>query len=124
MKSLYRCNATGSHGRVGLKVRSALAGLPRGHFPRVSLVVPAVSVLSAPGPAESGSAYLLLRDLEKRMIAARLVGRVPDLNNGLVALGRWIRNRRAYANLAAGPAPKFKARLAALQYRNPLSRAG
>ena len=124
IKSLYRGDATGSHGVVGLKVRSALAGLPRGYFPRVSSVVPAASVLSAPGPSESGSAYLLLRDLEKRLIAARLVGCDPDLDDGLVELVRWIRNPRAYANLAAGLAPKFRARLAAFQDRHLLSRAG
>lgn len=123
MKSLYRGDATGSHGVVGLKVRSALAGLPRDHFPQASSIVPAASVLSAPGPAESASPYLLLRDLEKRLIAARLVGWAPDLDDEFVELGRWIRNPRAYANMAAGIAPVFRARLAALQDRH-LSQAG
>lgn len=123
MKTLYRGDATGSHGVVGLKVRSALAGLPRDHFPRAMSIVPAASVLSAPGPAESSSPYLLLRDLEKRLIAARLVGWAPDLDDEFVELGRWIRNPRAYANLAAGLASEFRARLAALQDGH-LSQAG
>lgn len=123
MKSLYRGDATGSHGVVGLKVRSALAGLPRDHFPQAISIVPAASVLSAQAPAVSSSPYLLLRDLEKRLIAARLVGWAPDLDDEFVELGRWIRNPRAYANLAAGLASEFRARLAALQDRD-LSQAG
>lgn len=123
MKSLYRGDATGSHGVVGLKVRSALTGLPRGQFPRAISIIPASSVLSAPGPAESASPYLLLRDLEKRLIAARLVSWTPALDDELVELWRWIRNPRAYATLAAGLAPEFRARLAALQNRQ-LSQAG
>lgn len=124
MKSLYRGDTTGSDGVVGLKVRSALTGLPRGHFPRDSSVISAASVLSAPGPAASGSAYLLLRDLEKRLIAARLVGCAQDLDDELVQLERWIRNPRAYANLGAGLAPKFRARLATFQGQHLLSRTG
>jgi hypothetical protein len=122
IKSLYRSDATGGGGVVGQKVRTALAGLPHHQFPRVSSVVPSASVLSAPGPAEGGSAYLLLRDLEKRLIAARLLDGNQNLDDGLVELVKWIRNPRAYAHLAPGLAPEFRARLAALQYRHRLSR--
>jgi hypothetical protein len=124
LKSLYRGDSSATPGIVDRKVRAALAGLPRGHFPACSLTVSASEALTAPAPADGSPAYLQLRDLEKRLLAACSLVSGPFDDPALTALNKWIRDPRAYANLSAARAPVLRAKLAALDKRLSAVRLG
>ncbi|MDW6024868.1 hypothetical protein SAZ10_24235 [Mesorhizobium sp. BAC0120] len=114
LKSLYRGDHTGTIGVVRQKVRAALAGLPRDHFPANLRIVSAEEVLAAPAPPVGAPSYIILRDLEKRMLAARfLLGGTFD-DPALAALNGWVRDPRVYANLSARRAPALRDKLTAL----------
>ncbi len=119
LKSLYRSGTTATPGTVHRSVRAALNGLPYGHFPVRSLTVSAGEALAAPAPADGSAAYLQVRDLEKRILAARSLVGGPFDDPALAALSEWIRDPRAYANLSAACAPGLRAKLAALDERLP-----
>lgn len=124
LKSLYRGDSAATPGTVHRKVRSALTGLSHGHFPPRSLTISASEALAAPAPADGSPAYLQVRDLEKRMLAAHsLIGDSFD-DPALAALSDWIRDPRAYANLSAARAPALRAKLLALDERTSLARLG
>lgn len=122
LKALYRGDNSTAEGIVHRKVGAALDGLPLGMFPESSLIVPPSDALAAPAPVGRSPAYLHVRDLEKRMLAARsLFGDAFD-DPALAALSEWIRDPRAYANLSASRAPDLRAKLAALEMDMGLAR--
>ena len=124
LKSLYRGDNSTGLGIVLRKVEAALAGLPHELFPNHSFTVSPDEVLVAPAPADGSPAYLHVRDLEKRMLAARsLCGDSFD-DPALAALNEWIRDPRAYANLSAARAPELRAKLAAFEKRFGDARLG
>lgn len=124
LKSLYRGDNYTTVGTTHQKVSAALAGLPRGLFPECSLTVSPRRALTESAPANGSSAYLHVRDLEKRMLAARfLVGDDFD-DPALAALNEWIRDPRMYANLSATRAPALRAKLAALEAAKGQARLG
>jgi len=124
LKALYRGDNSTTVGIIHRKVGAALAGLPLGLFPDRSLRVSPGEALAAPAPADGSPAYLHVRDLEKRMLAARsLVGDAFD-DPALAALNEWIRDPRSYANLSATRAPALRAKLAALEMDLGLARLG
>lgn len=112
LKTLYRTSERASVGFVAAKVRAALHCLPREHFPRVIRVVGADEILLAPGPTGDSSAYLVLRDLEKRLLATQTVRRQGAVDEVLDSLTKWVRDPRVYANLSAALAPEIRRRLA------------
>ena len=124
LKSLYRSEASSNVGVVKQKVQAALIGLPREHFPPIILTVPVHSILAAPAPADGLPAYLSLRDLEKRMLAARYIAGGSFDDAELEALSQWVRDPRVYANLSATQAPALRAKLAALSNRARILRTG
>lgn len=123
LKSLYRSDESSNIGVVKQKVLAALSGLPREHFPRISLTVPAHDILAASAPADGLPAYLSLRDLEKRMLAARSIAGDSFDDAELEALSQWVRDPRVYANLSATQAPALRAKLAALSTRGRIFHA-
>ena len=118
LKSLYRGDHAASGGVVRAKVRSALAGLPREYFPAASRVVPANEILLASPPEAGSAAYLVLRDLEKRMLAARSISGERLGDAALDALDGWIRDPRVYATLSAARAPQLRAKLASYVHQH------
>ncbi|WP_228242069.1 hypothetical protein [Porphyrobacter sp. GA68] len=114
LKSLYRSDDSATSGTVIRMIREALAGLPEEYFPSAIRTVPAGEVLAGPSPADGSPAYLQVRDLEKRIIAARFLGCNRFADPALTSLNEWVRNPRAYANLSASKAPELRRRLAAL----------
>lgn len=123
LKSLYRSDSSATPGVVHRNVKTALVGLPQGLFPPRSITVSAREALAAPAPADASSAYLHVRDLEKRILAARSLGS-PFEDPTLASLNEWIRNPRAYANLSAARAPILRAKLAALDENLSVKRSG
>lgn len=111
LKTLYRAGHTGTVGFVGQKVRAALSGLPKDHFPNAIKIVPATAVLSALAPPAGAPSYLILRDLEKRLLAARSILAAPFEDPALAALNKWVRDPRVYANLSAIHGPALRAKL-------------
>jgi hypothetical protein len=111
MKCLYRSGEAVAQGKVLRTVRTALAGLPGEFFPEgVELVAGKDVLLSSPPPV-GAAAYLVLRDLEKRLIAAQVQNRGPVPDPELQALQRWVADPRVYANLSAAMAPALRAQL-------------
>lgn len=124
LKSLYRGDCSATPGIVQRRVRAALDGLPPGHFPARSITVSAGEALAAPAPTDDSPAYLQVRDLEKRMLAARSLVRGPFSDPALEALSEWIRDPRAYANMSAANAPALRAKLAAFDQGLGVARLG
>lgn len=124
LKSLYRSDSSAASGSILKMVMAALAGLPRDVFPARSSIVSASEILAASAPADHSPAYLHIRDLEKRMLAARSL--IGDTFNdpALSALRNWIRDPRAYANLSAARAPILRAKLAEISENSPVMRLG
>lgn len=114
LKALYRSDHTGTIGVVRQKVLAALAGLPKNHFPATVRIVAAEEVLAAPAPPAGAPSYMILRDLEKRMLAARSHSCAPFDDPALAALNEWVRDPRVYANLSARWAPALRDKLTAL----------
>ena len=117
LKSLYRGDNSTALGIVQRKVDAALDGLPHELFPIRSFTISANEVLVATAPADGSPAYLHVRDLEKRMLAARWVCGDSFDDPALAALNEWIRDPRAYANLSAARAPELRAKLAEFEKR-------
>jgi predicted nucleotidyltransferase len=118
LKSLYRGDHAASGGVVLAKILGAHAGLPPEYFPAALRIVPVNEVLLAPPPEAGSAAYLVLRDLEKRMLAARSISGERLGDAALDALAGWIRDPRVYANLSAVQAPRLRMKLASYVHQN------
>lgn len=118
MKCLYRSGEIASPGKVLNSVRLALSGLPVGHFPRQIHQVSATEVLLSKPPRKCDAAYLVLRDLEKRLIAAQFINGGPVSESELHDLQRWVADPRIYANLSASLAPALRKQLRRYSDRN------
>ena len=118
MKCLYRSGETALPGKVLNSVQLALSGLPVGHFPRKILQVSSTKVLLSMPPKRCDAAYLILRDLEKRLIAAQFLNCGPVSESELHDLQRWVADPRIYANLSASLAPALRKQLRRYSNRN------
>jgi hypothetical protein len=112
LKCLYRGNERETGGHAFRFVNEALGWLPRDYFPRQAIFVPAAGILSCEAPSKDAAAYLVLRDLERRLIALESVGKLPRASSELEKLSRWIANPRVYSSLSAVLAPALRAELA------------
>jgi hypothetical protein len=111
MKCLYRTSEIAPRGRVLATIRQALVSLPDAGFPAGVSVVSPDEVLCSAAPPSNAPAYLILRDLEKRLLAARSLHGNKLHDARLKSLQRWIANPRAYANLAASMAADLRSTL-------------
>lgn len=108
LKCLYRAGEVGDAYHARVTVEQALSMLPNKHFPTKLRVVPADMILMASGPPGTASAYLQLRDLERRLVALQGLERSAALDEKLRTLSRWIENPRAYASLSSRLAPSMR----------------
>lgn len=109
LKCLYRAGEV-ERGQSAYKaVKDALAVLPPRHFPAKFGTVPCQEIIAAPSLVEPASPYLVLRDLERRLLALKEMGNADGADADLARLSHWIANPRAYAGVANGLAPKLRA---------------
>jgi hypothetical protein len=111
MKCLYRSGEAVASGRVLRTVRASLAGLPCEAFPQNVELVGGDYILLSPPPSAGEAAYLVLRDLEKRLITAQFLNGGPVADLELQALQRWVADPRIYANLSAAMAPVLREKI-------------
>jgi hypothetical protein len=111
LKCLYRSGEKDCSGRAFDAVGDALRYLPREHFPSVATIGAPDAILEAAAPFSNASAYVILRDVERRFLAAEPLLRSGLLNEEFSTLRRWIQNPRAYASLAATLAPGLRLEL-------------
>ncbi|MER9397941.1 nucleotidyltransferase domain-containing protein [Mesorhizobium sp. M0615] len=108
LKCLYRSGEAGRGNAVHDTVETALSVLPPEFFPRHIRVLAPRGIISSPHPI-GAPAYLVLRDLERRLVALQELGHDPSLNADLARLARWITNPRAYALISHRIAPRIHA---------------
>lgn len=113
LKCLYRSGEAGYGEAVSNTVENALKVLPPAFFPTHLDVVEPRRVITAP-PTTSAAAYLVLRDLERRLLALREMEHDPIMDTDLARLERWIRNPRAYTSISQRLAPRVQATIARL----------
>lgn len=108
LKCLYRNGEAGGGEAVRSVIESALGVLPSEYFPRQirGLSPHELSVIKIPADA---SAYVVLRDLERRLIALETLGHDIGCDEKLARLQRWIVNPRAYAAMSYRLAPRMRA---------------
>lgn len=123
LKCLYRAGEVGSGSRALASVQEALAILPHSLFPSEIRVVTPKEVVLAPAPQKSSSAYLQLRDLERRLVALQASGHLHPHDEELRALSSWIENPRAYANLSSRLAPELRHQMESYLQRSQFRRA-
>ena len=111
LKSLYRSGEASRGDAVNAAVESALSVLPPAFFPSRIRALDPRRIIDAPPPTGNG-AYLVLRDLERRLVALQALGHDPDLDADLARLARWIANPRAYASISHRLAPRVHAAIA------------
>lgn len=111
LKCLYRSGEPGRDDAVQNTVENALSALPAAFFPKRIRPLDPRRIVSAPRPASS-TAYLVLRDLERRLVALQALGYDPAVHADLAALARWISNPRAYATISHRLAPRLHATIA------------
>lgn len=124
LKCLYRNGEPGGGDVVQNTVETALSVLPPAFFPtRIRALDPRL-IISAPRPTNA-AAYLVLRDLERRLVALQELGHDPAWDAELARLARWIANPRAYTSLSQRLAPRVQAAIEqiALGYRPARSAA-
>ncbi|MBZ9675243.1 hypothetical protein [Mesorhizobium sp. ES1-1] len=113
-KCLYRAGEA-ENGRLVLKaIDRALAMLKQYHFPPKARQVSSSAIIYGAPPEEPASAYLHLRDLERRMVALEASYPGSLLDTDVARLSSWIANPRAYAALSERLAPDFRAKIAEL----------
>lgn len=112
-KSLYRSGELPNGSHIVSLINSILSLLPKSYFPQECKVVRPQRVINALSSEEGASAYLILRDLEKRLIAMEDIIGQPIENENINKLRSWIINPRAYANLSASMAPTLRSTLKA-----------
>lgn len=108
LKCLYRNGETGGGEATRSAIESALSVLPAEYFPQQihGLSLQELSVIRI-GP--NASAYVVLRDLERRLIGLETLGHDIGCDEKLARLQRWIVNPRAYAAMSHRLAPKMRA---------------
>jgi predicted nucleotidyltransferase len=108
LKCLYRSGEEDGSDRVLALLNRSLSYLPRLAFPAsVALKAPS-GILSEPAPGEPASAYLVLRDLERRFVALTLLDPDASADGELGRLSSWIANPRAYASISSRVAPLLR----------------
>jgi hypothetical protein len=115
LKCLYRSGEAGSGDAICDTLQAALSVLPPVHFPARIRVIDPYRVINAPRP-NGGAAYVMLRDLERRLVALQALGCDPALDSDLARLGRWITNPRAYSSISHRLAPRVDAAIARLAH--------
>jgi hypothetical protein len=111
LKCLYRSGEAGRGDAVGDTVETALGVLPPAFFPTHIRALDPRRIIGAPHPT-GAAAYLVLRDLERRLVALQALGCDPTLDADLARLARWITNPRAYASISHRLAPRVQAIIA------------
>lgn len=89
-KCLHRGRERLAPERASGIVQRALEALPRGHFPDRTVALAPHRLLAIPAPVAEGADYLVLRDLERRLIATTRGSNGVVRNERLVALRRWV----------------------------------
>lgn len=110
LKCLYRNGEAGRGDAVHDALQAALHVLPRAFFPTDIRALDPRRIIGA--PPTTGAAYLVLRDLERRLVALKALGHDPALDADLARLARWITNPRAYASISHRLAPRVQATIA------------
>ncbi len=105
LKVLYRSGHAESGDSARRAVEEALAVLPNSFFPSSLHYATSREIVEMPAPCETAASYLVLRDLERRLVALQTIGCVRD---DLALLSRWIVNPRAYASMADRLAPRVR----------------
>lgn len=111
LKCLYRNGEAGCGTAVRDTVEAALDVLPPTFFPTHIRALAPSRIIDAPPPT-GAAAYLVLRDLERRLVALQALGHDPALDADLARLARWITNPRAYASISHRFAPRIQATIA------------
>ncbi len=108
LKCLYRNGESAPGGRFHEPISRALRSLPAQYFPQAVRMSTAREVLCEDPPEQDAANYLILRDLEKRLLAAHSL-LIPSLADpAFKQLQAWIENPRVYANLSARKAPELR----------------
>lgn len=121
LKCLYRSGESGSGRAASEAVDDALASLPSNFFPRQVRGVCPSDIIAAAAPPRTAPPYVVLRDLERRLLALQTLGHVPAVDGDLAQLSAWIANPRAYAMMSHRVAPRIRetiARAATVQGRS------
>lgn len=113
LKCVYRAGETERGGHTLALLNRALSCLPTGNFPRSVVLEPPSAIISEAAPTKPASAYLLLRDLERRYVAMTAIVPKPVVEGDLALLSSWIANPRAYAALSGTAAPRLRAAIRA-----------
>lgn len=108
LKCLYRGGEVGTAHHALAAIEQAFAVLPEAYFPSTLRVVPAEFILTTSAPPRTASAYLQLRDLERRFVALCELDQSLALHEKLRTLSQWIENPRAYASLSSRLAPVIR----------------
>lgn len=111
LKCLYRKGEFVCGDTIHDTVEAALEVLPAAFFPKCIKIFDPLWFITAP-PAPDKFAYLVLRDLERRLVALQALGLDPELDAELAQLARWIANPRAYASITHSLAPDVQATIA------------
>lgn len=119
LKCLYRNGETGGGAATRSAIQSALDVLPSEYFPRQvsGLSHRELSVVKIPAKA---SAYVVLRDLERRLIDLETLGHDIGSDEKLARLQRWIINPRAYAAMSYRLAPRMRTLMSRMAERHAL----
>lgn len=115
LKCLYRSGEASSGDAIRETLGTALGVLPPAFFPTRIRAIDPYRIIDAPRPTGS-AAYVMLRDLERRLVALQAIGHDPALDGDLVRLERWITNPRAYASISHRLAPRVEATIARLAH--------
>ncbi len=107
LKCLYRSGETFRSDATREAVEAALRVLPSTSFPTNVRVLAPRRVIAAPSPVSAAS-YVVLRDLERRIVALQALGHDPAVDANLARLFRWISNPRAYAPISRRLAPLLR----------------
>lgn len=118
LKCLYRSGETCRGTAARDAVEAALGVLPPTFFPTTVSVRDPHLVMAVPHPTTT-IAYVVLRDLERRLVALQALGHQSGSNADLAQLTRWIVNPRAYASLSCRLAPRVRTALARFAERYP-----
>ena len=111
LKSLYRSGEEVRGDAIHDTLEAALSVLPPAFFPTHVKTLAPHRIIDAPPPT-GATAYLLLRDLERRFVALQALGHDPTSDADLARLARWITNPRAYVLISHRLAPSVQATIA------------
>lgn len=116
LKCLYRSGEASQGEAVKDTITSALDVLPSTFFPRrIGALAPHL-IIDSPHPV-GDAAYVVLRDLERRLVALQALGHNPAHHADLARLSLWITNPRAYASISHRLAPDVRATITQLANR-------